>query len=323
MMFFLIYSIAVIVLAPVIFGLAALPLIASGMSKDELMQWLVIGQDFIVFFVPMAFYFIAKGKSVREVIPFKRLSLKNAAYVVAISLLMMPIMAVISQITDLFVDSSVNDGFNEIMLDFPWWVSFISMAILPPFFEESMFRGFILTGYKRSGFVKAVVVSALFFGMMHLDLYQLPYATFAGIMFASLVYYTGSIWASMLAHFVVNGSQTVLFIISAKMMNINELSELETYSTMDEKIAAIYSMLGLMIVTLPFLLFLLNGFVKRNKQSREEYCGNPVSVGDEFSEYAEQPTEPVKHSFIDKYFVLSVVIYALYMYVSKCVLIAD
>ena len=309
MMCFLIYN----CFAIVILTISSWGLVFKGMSESEVMQFILLAQDFVVFIVPMAVYMILTGKSIKEIVPLKRLSGKNAVYVIIITFLMMPMMWVFSIITNMFVESDVSESFRQIMTDFPWWVSIIFMAIMPPLCEETMFRGYILTGYKSVGFVKAAVISALFFGMMHLDLYQLPYATFAGIVFAGFVYYTGSIYSSMLAHFIVNGSQTAMFLITTKLMDITEMEEeMEVVATMDEQIASLYTMIGIMVVCLPFLLYFINRFVKRNRANYIEYCTDATAIAGIGFE-----TEKTKQKCIDKFFVITVIIYAGYMILFK------
>lgn len=311
MMWFLIYSIISVFI--IMLGAAFW---MYGKSEKEVMQFMLLSQDFVVFIIPMAVYLIFTGKSLKDIVPLKKLSLKNAVYVVVITLLIMPVMMVFSRITDLFVNSDVNDSFNRIMLDFPWWVSVIFMAVMPPLCEETMFRGYILSGYKRIGFAKAAIISGLFFGMMHLDLYQLPYAAFAGIVMAGFVFYTGSIYSSMLAHFVVNGSQTAMFLIAAKMMDPNDLEQqLSEVITMDEKLAGLYAAMALMIICLPFLLFAINRFVKRNRVNYIEYCtDSPATESYNFEE------KPKNGKFADKYFYITILVYILYMLADKFIL---
>lgn len=309
MMCFLLYNCA----AVFIIAIASIQLSMTGMDAKDIMQFMLLSQDVIVFMVPMAAYIIITGEPFKKLVPLKRLSLKNALYVSAITLLIMPMMSVFSQITNMFVSSDVNESFQTVMLDFPWWVSVIYMAVMPPLCEETMFRGYILTGYKKTGFAKATLVSALFFGMMHLDLYQLPYATFAGIVMAGFVFYTGSIYSSMLAHFIVNGSQTAMFLISTKLMDRAELEkQLAAEVGADEQLATLYVTMAVMIFCLPLLLFLINRFVRRNRDNYAAYC---TDGAEDIPLYFEERVE--KQKIFDKFFVLSVIIYIAYVAIFK------
>ncbi len=308
MVFFLVYVFLFQLFSPVILGIPMTLLIKLGVSEQTLTQILIIGQDLILFFIPMLLYMLFNGNKLRELIPLKPLSLSNAIYVVFITLLMMPMMSVFSSITSLFVSTEVNDTFTDMMINCSWWVSVIGIAVMPAIFEEGMFRGYILTGYKNSGFVRAALISSLFFGMMHLDLYQLPYATFAGIVFAGFVYYTGSIFASMLAHFIVNGSQTLMLILANQLVDMNQvMAEAETY-TLEETISSIYTLVWMMLICLPFLIILLKKFIKRNYANCLEYRIDGVAE-EGLSAYA----EPEPKKCIDRYFVIVCILYIAYM----------
>jgi hypothetical protein len=79
----------------------------------------------------------------------------------------------------------------------------VLVAILPGFFEEFTHRGLLSAGYKECGW-KFVVLSALFFSLMHQNITQTGYTFTDGLMMALVMYYTGSIWPSMFMHFLNN-----------------------------------------------------------------------------------------------------------------------
>ena len=83
---------------------------------------------------------------------------------------------------------------------------FTGMALAPAIAEEFLFRGLVL-GALRERFqsVHAVVVSALLFGLFHLNIYQLPTAFVVGIILAVLTLISGSIWPAVLLHLLHNG----------------------------------------------------------------------------------------------------------------------
>lgn len=76
-------------------------------------------------------------------------------------------------------------------------------ALLPGIFEEIAHRGLIYAGYKEIGW-KFVIVSALLFSLMHQNIVQTGYTFLDGIMLALVMYYTGSIFPSMIMHFLNN-----------------------------------------------------------------------------------------------------------------------
>lgn len=77
-------------------------------------------------------------------------------------------------------------------------------AVLPAILEELLFRYAplrILGGMRRAN---AVLLTALLFALSHCNLLQLPYALFAGIIFAAVNILTGSILPSLILHLLNN-----------------------------------------------------------------------------------------------------------------------
>ncbi len=72
-----------------------------------------------------------------------------------------------------------------------------------PLFEEFMYRGFTMQNLEKQGKVFAIVASSLFFGFMHGNAAQIPFAFAVGLVlgYTAMEY---SIWASMLLHFINN-----------------------------------------------------------------------------------------------------------------------
>jgi sodium transport system permease protein len=86
------------------------------------------------------------------------------------------------------------------------------MALLPGVCEETLFRGFILTGFqKRWGPTTAVILTAVLFGLFHLDPYRYLPTALLGALIGAIVIWTGSLWAGMTAHFIANLTSTLVF----------------------------------------------------------------------------------------------------------------
>ncbi len=109
----------------------------------------------------------------------------------------------------------------EILLEGPVWVSFISASIFAPFFEEWLCRGIILRGMlKKTRPAWAILISALFFALIHMNLWQAVPAFLIGLVFGYVYYKTGSLKLTMLMHFVNN---TLVLVLS----NIPSLKDTE------------------------------------------------------------------------------------------------
>lgn len=105
-------------------------------------------------------------------------------------------------------------GYDQFSAEFLWtesydtpysiMLSLVSMAIVPAFVEEFLFRGLIQTNLRPFGRGTAIVGSAVLFGMMHQNIEQIFYSTVAGLVLAYIYEVTDSIWCSILLHFFNN-----------------------------------------------------------------------------------------------------------------------
>jgi sodium transport system permease protein len=85
------------------------------------------------------------------------------------------------------------------------WVLLI-LALVPAVCEELAFRGFILSGFRHSGRRwRAIVASAVVFGLVHGVLQQSILACLLGILLGYLAVQSGSILPGMIFHFLYNG----------------------------------------------------------------------------------------------------------------------
>ncbi len=98
----------------------------------------------------------------------------------------------------------------------PWLSVLFLMAFVPAICEELAFRGFIFGGLVREkGRLRAVVVTALMFGISHGVLQQSIAATVMGILLGWVALRTGSVLPGMLIHFTNNALSVSLERISS------------------------------------------------------------------------------------------------------------
>ncbi len=91
-------------------------------------------------------------------------------------------------------------------------VSLMTIAFVPAFCEEIVFRGAALPAFlRRLGPAWAVFLTSLLFGLIHVEwggtrsFYRVPFAFTIGLGLALLRLRTGSLWSTILAHATLNG----------------------------------------------------------------------------------------------------------------------
>ena len=88
-----------------------------------------------------------------------------------------------------------------------WFELILLMSVATAIGEELTFRGALLSIFKRYSKCNkhlVAIVIGLIFSIIHMDLYGLIPRWLLGTAFVYLVYYTGSIWPSVLAHALNN-----------------------------------------------------------------------------------------------------------------------
>ncbi len=201
--------------------IVAMLTVAGGKIQIGVLLNLSLGE--IILFVPTLVYLVVHkikngSQSLKERLHYNKVKPSTLLYVLFFTWLSMPLTTLINSVSMLFVDNTVM-GMADIILDVPFFLMLFFMAVLPATVEELVFRGVTYGGYRRSGTkFMAVMLSALMFGLMHMNLNQALYAFVIGILLALLFEATNSIWATMLFHFIYNAqSCSLMFLIEAIM----------------------------------------------------------------------------------------------------------
>lgn len=113
-------------------------------------------------------------------------------------------------------------------------------AMLPAVLEELLFRYVPITFIGGESKSAAVIFSSLLFALSHCDIFKLPYTLAAGIIFAVIVASTGSVWPTVILHFL-NNTVSIIW---------------QKYVTDATSTAIFLSVFGLMILTSVFVILI-------------------------------------------------------------------
>ena len=155
----------------------------------------------------------------------KPTSFRNLAFSTLVALSLISLLEELGYIQSRFLGEVFGQGFSILKIlkvntasDFGW--TFLAIALVPAFCEEFLFRGFIfnrLIQPNQTG--QAVMVSSVLFGVFHRHLSVLLNYTVAGIVLSLIVYRSGSLFNSILAHAVINTTAIVI-------VNSNQVSSI-------------------------------------------------------------------------------------------------
>lgn len=148
---------------------------------------------------------------------FRKIKVSTALMTVLFSFFAMPAATLMNILSMFFVENTVSMMSGEI-IQTGFLLSFLAIAVFGPAAEEFVFRGILFGGYRESASaLKAILLSALLFGMMHMNFNQMGYAFVLGIGMALLVEVTGNIWPSIIFHITVNARSVIVLFLTDGM----------------------------------------------------------------------------------------------------------
>jgi membrane protease YdiL (CAAX protease family) len=150
-------------------------------------------------------YLLIAKKRILPAFSMARLSGKNILYIVIFT---MAIRAV-----DLLATRFIPFAVSPWQLQIGWSLgqALIVGAVFAAIYEELNFRGYLHSEYRNQKIPiwKTALVTGLFFGAIHSGFAVFTAGLF-GVMWAYMLYYTRSIWAPLLSHFIYNALGSLL-----------------------------------------------------------------------------------------------------------------
>ncbi len=172
------------------------------------------------FVLPIALYrWLSKTEAVEPLRARAPMPKKTAAYV----LFGLAVVSAAAYLNALIVGLFDYGAFSEAVLNeteattnLELALLFITLAVVPAFVEEFLFRGLVLSNLLPYGRTTAVIISAGLFGLMHQNVEQIFYATAAGLVIGWVYVCTKSIWPCILLHFCNNFRSVLQMGINAR-----------------------------------------------------------------------------------------------------------
>ncbi len=186
--------------------------LGAGWQMENLESGLIKTQLLLIL-LPVILILRVSKNDLKQTLRLKKTNFKN--YLVAI-LAAVPIIIIVSIITQLIniiypIPESYLKAMENLltMSDGGLLRTIIIIAVLPGICEEILFRGFIINGFKKRGFLSSIVITALLFGIIHLELFKLIPVIIIGIWLGYLVLRTNSLFVPIIAH-IINNTLAVL-----------------------------------------------------------------------------------------------------------------
>ena len=104
----------------------------------------------------------------------------------------------------------------DLMIDGNMILRVLYASLAAPIVEELIFRKLLLNKLRRYGDVPAILISAIAFGLFHMNVAQMFYATTLGIIFAYVAIRTNTIRYNILLHILINSMGVIIAPLAVK-----------------------------------------------------------------------------------------------------------
>ncbi len=167
----------------------------TGTDNSILKTMYFFRMDKLLFCVPILYYFIKTNKEKKYFKVNKKLNITDIVTYFALTY-------GINIFLNLIL-SAINIEGQKFIVQRPIYTDIIYAICIAPILEEIVFRGVLMTYLKKYGIQTAIIVSSLFFGISHYNIYMIIPAFFIGVVLA-YVSYKYSIKYSILLHILLN-----------------------------------------------------------------------------------------------------------------------
>ena len=159
-----------------------------------------------VFLLPVLFFRLFTKHTPRESMHLELTLSRDTGLYIVVGLALITAAAMVnSMLVSVFSYDSFMEEFTPVATsNYQIVLQFFTIAVVPAFVEEFLFRGVVLSNLLPYGRTHAIVFSSLLFALMHQNIGQFFYTAVAGLFLGYVFVKTGSIWGSVLLHFVNN-----------------------------------------------------------------------------------------------------------------------
>lgn len=207
-------------------GSTFVSLLATKSIQIGIITNIVISQGLVL--IPGLLFLLLNNNSEYRV-RFGKIKITTVLMLIVYTELCMPLATAANVFSQLFVKNEVL-GMSKEILDMPIFVMVFFIGIFGPFCEEFVFRGIFFQGL-RSGtgrIIASTLLSATFFGLMHLNLNQFCYAVILGIIFCLTDEALDSLWPSVIMHIIINTQNVIMLYLSKWALNITNQENIDS-----------------------------------------------------------------------------------------------
>lgn len=214
-----------------------------------------------IIMIPALLFAVCSKERLRDTTAFHKIRIPTIFLAVLYIILLGPLVTLCNAITMLFVENTATEILTVVSA-ISFGGMFFFVGLLAPVCEEIVFRGVLYTGFRKNGTpMQAILWTAVLFGLFHMNLNQMVYATVLGIAFGLLREATGNIWAGIIGHISINSYSVFIYYLQSVLPK-EELAGEENVLTQDALLAAIGVYLIIALVTTALAVCVLVAIAK-------------------------------------------------------------
>ena len=220
--------------------------------------------------IPLAFVIYTK-RSIKETYKFKGFRGTDAAAAGLLYVGAVIFESIISSlISTLFPEqyNATSTGIEKTLVGDNVLISVLIVAVAPAICEEMLFRGFIQSGFSRKYKPAATIfLVSIIFGAYHTSFVRLLPTAMLGGCFAIVLYYTESIFLTMILHFINNTLGVLMMYYPGffeRTFPILTSTEMNVFESL------IVATVGIIMVTAGFLTFRTPPNVEKKKKQKSK-----------------------------------------------------
>ena len=168
-----------------------------------------VGAQMAIYFMTFLFALFLAGKHKDELdIPIEKPKAKMILFTAGLTICGIPVAMLLNALAGLFSTSGADTV--EDVAKYPLWLALTAFAIVPAVVEEYVFRGVVLGEYLKIETGAAVLISSIFFALLHFSLGSVLYGFFFGCVFALVRIATGNLTYTVVMHLIFNSVNVLL-----------------------------------------------------------------------------------------------------------------
>ena len=201
----------------------------------------------LTFMLPVGVCFLFSGSSAAECFALRTVKPSVAFLSIPYTWMVLPLTMTLNIFTLFFTNNRASE-IMETLSGAGLFLMALFTALIGPICEELTFRGIIFAGIRKSGSaLQAIFISALLFGLFHMNINQALYAFGLGLFFGALREVTGSIIPSIICHITVNSGGVISLLIQKLLVKEQELPDAVATGALDNNTLAMALAVGIIM----------------------------------------------------------------------------